>query len=245
MIDKLHKAIRNNNGLYEAIFRRNYLHHQKTNSIWYSLEKTPPLYSNLITLSTEWQPDEIFRSIDLAYEKEKWQSWSIKDSFGVLDLEKYGFKKLFTAEWIYLEFANFKPKPANPYLSYKILTHKEDLSAWRLAWDSDEQLGKEIFVDKLLNDQKVKFVAGYQEDKIVSGCFVNKTDDVLGISNFFPTGEEAEYWSDMINFIFNSIEKLDIVGYEQNETVNKLHPLGFESIGNLSIFIKHQIPLGD
>jgi hypothetical protein len=238
MKGKLHQAIRNNIGLYEVIFNSHNIRFHTTDSIWYCLEDTPPLYSNLITLSKDWIPDDIFRRIDLAYEKEKWGEWSIKDSFGVLDLSNYGFTKLFNAQWIVLEAINFTPRVESQQLHYKILHKEDDLSAWRMAWDSNERLGKEIFNTKLLDDQRVSFIAGYQGEQILSGCFVNKTDDVLGISNFFSPREDGGYWSDMISFIFGSIGWRDIVGFEGNELADKLNSLGFESIGNLTVWLK-------
>jgi hypothetical protein len=238
MKDKLQKAIRNNNGLYEAIFSGHNIKSHRTDSIWYSLEETPPLYSNLITISKDWKPDAIFRAIDLNYEEGKWDKWSLKDSFGVLDLSRHGFTRLFDAQWMYLEAANFIQIEGGQKLRYEILNREDALPAWRSAWDSDERLGEEIFDTKLLADQRVHFVAGYKEEQIVSGCFLNKTDDVLGVSNFFSPGEGIGYWSDMISFICGSIECLDIVGYERNDLVEKLQSLGFESIGNLTVWLK-------
>ena len=100
MQDKLQKAICNNNELYEAILSSQDIKSHKTDSIWYSLENTPPFYSNLVTVSKEWKPDDVFRNIDFNYEKENWEEWSIKDSFAVLDLTEFGFTKLFDAQWM-------------------------------------------------------------------------------------------------------------------------------------------------
>ena len=238
MKNKLGKAISNNNGLYEEIFGSQNIKSQKTDSIWYALEKTPPFYSNLVTLSKDWNPDEIFKTIDLNYEKEKWEEWSIKDSFAVLDLNSYGFEKLFNAQWIYLESSKFIPLVNTKKLRYEIVKNEEVLSAWRIAWDSNEKIGKEIFNSKLLDNPKVHFIAGYDEHQIVSGCFVNKTDDVLGISNFFAPNDDIQYWSGIVSFIFDSIERSDILGYEQNELSAKLQVLGFEKIGNLAVWLK-------
>ncbi len=238
MTDKLQKAIYNNNGLYEAIFSNHNIKSNQTASICYSLEKTPPLYSNLVTFSKDWLPDDIFKSIDLNYEKEKWDEWSIKDSFSVIDLGKYGFTKLFDAQWIYLEATKFIATKENKNLRYEIVNREDILSRWRIAWDSDEQLGKEIFNPKLLGNPRVYFVAGYERKQIVSGCFVNKTDDVLGVSNFFAPNKDTDYWSDIIGFILDSIERVDIVGYERKEVVDKLQSLGFESMGNLTVWLK-------
>lgn len=238
MKDKLQKAIHNNNGLYEAIFSNHHMKFGKTDSIWYSLENAPPLYSNLVTISKNWRPDDIFRSIDLKCEREAWGQWSIKDSYAVLDLGEFGFTKLFDACWIYLEAANFRPAVDSRQLRFEIVNSEEALSAWRLTWDSEERLGKEIFDSKLFDNKRVYFIAGYKAEQIVNGCFVNKTDNVLGISNFFSPNEGVDHWSAIISFIFSSIEHSDLVGYERCEQADKLQSLGFESIGNLTVWLK-------
>jgi hypothetical protein len=238
MQDKLQKAICNNNDLYEAILGSQDINSHKTDSIWYSLEKTPPFYSNLVTVSKEWKPDDVFRKINFNYKRENWEEWTIKDSFAVLDLTEFGFTKLFDAQWMYLESVDFIPTKNSENLHYEIVDKEEILSAWRLVWDSDDQIGKAVFNPKLLNNPKVYIVAGYKDAQIVSGCFVNKTGNVLGISNFFAPDKDVYYWSDVISFIHDSVECLDVVGYERNELVDKLHLLGFESIGNLTVWHK-------
>lgn len=242
MKDKLQKAIYNNNGLYEAIFSGRNITFDKTASIWYSLEKTPPLYSNFVTVCKDWKPDDVFRRIDLNSKKEAWEEWSIKDSFSVLNLSEYGFAKLFDAQWFYLEAADFTPAKKSGNLSYEIVNSEEILSAWRLAWDSDERLGRKIFDPKLLENSSVFFVAGYFERQIVSGCFVNKTAEVLGVSNFFAPGKDICFWSDTVRFIYDSVAPLDIVGYERRNLAGKLRLLGFESTGNLAVWLKKRSP---
>lgn len=238
MKDKLRKAIRNNCGLYEAVFSSRGIGFRSTGSVWYSTVETPPLYSNLITLSGGWKPDAVFRGVDHNYEKEGWEKWSIKDSFAALDLSGEGFTRLFDARWLHLEAARFKPAGEGRRLRYEIVKDEGALSAWRAAWDSDERLGRMIFDARLLDVPRVYFVAGYGEHGIESGCFINQTDDVLGVSNFFSRGGEAAHWSDMIGFVFDAIRPADLVGYERHETADKLHALGFESVGNLTVWLK-------
>lgn len=241
MQNKIKKAIQNNNDLYEIVFKPHRINSHRTNSLWYCLEKTPPLYSNLVSVSADWTPDKIFKTVELNFEREKWERWSIKDSFARLNLKKYGFKKLFDAQWIYLEAANFKPSVGEKKLRYKIADNEKLLSAWRLAWDSDERLGKEIFRLELLDDPNAYFIAGFDDEKIMSGCFINRTDNVLGISNFFALNDNATYWAEMISFVFDSIERADIVGYERRNTVEKLRQLGFEAVGELIVWLKSRI----
>lgn len=236
--EKIQKAIRNNNGLYEAILGSKNIRSERTDSIWYCLEKTPPLYSNLVTISKEWAPDDIFRSIDLNYENERWDKWSIKDSFAALDLGEYGFTKLFDARWMYLEAAEFTPNGKSTELCFEVVKTEDALSAWRKAWDADEEIGWKIFAPELLNDTRVHFIAGYKGNEIAAGCFVNKTSDVLGVSNFFAPDKNINYWAGLIGFIFDRVEHLDIVGYERKETVDRLRSLGFEPAGNLAVWLK-------
>lgn len=229
------KAILNNNDLYEAVFSTHNVKTHQNDSIWYCLEKTPPLYSNIVTVSEDWQPNEIFRTIEANLKIEK---WSIKDSFNRLDLREYGFEKLFDASWIYLEAASFKPLKADSELICKIVESGEELSNWRIAWDADEKLGKQIFNAKILDDPNVFFIAGFDGKKIVSGCLINKTADVLGVSNFFAPDKSLKYWSEIIDFAFVSIEAADIVGYERKDLANELQSLGFETIGDLTVWLK-------
>ncbi|HRH42523.1 MAG TPA: hypothetical protein PKY82_12925 [Pyrinomonadaceae bacterium] len=240
MRDKRQLAIRNNNELYRSIFANHKIVLNRTDLICYTIEKTPLLYSNLVTISKDWAPDEIFEKIDLKFIKENWLEWSIKDSFAVLDLHKYNFLKLFDAQWFYLEAGNFTPTAQSENLSYKIIDNESDLAVWRTIWDSDDKLGKEIFNPKLLNNPLTYFVAGLKDEQIVSGCLINKSDDVLSISNFFAPDKNIDYWSEMISFIFSSIEQTDIVGYQRNDLVDKLKTLGFEAVGNLIVWLKKQ-----
>jgi hypothetical protein len=232
MTPLLQKCINNNISLYEAVFRPLGIGHIKTGSIWYTLKQTPPLYSNLVTLSAGWRPDRLFHDINFGFISTGWDRWSVKDSFGVLDLTGHRFFKLFDAKWIYLDISKFTLAGSGS-LKYENVKTPEILAEWRLAWDADENLGKSIFSDAMLDDPDVWFIAGYDGDSIVSGCLVNASDDVLGISNFF--GPE-DNWSDIISFIRDSIRSADIVGYERE--FEKLRELGFESPGNLSVWVK-------
>lgn len=240
MNGKRQKAIRNNNDLYREIFAAQNIESGNTDTIWYCLEKTPPLYSNLVTISENWQPDKIFGEIDRKFEIEKWDEWSIKDSFGLLNLNRYGFAKLFNAGWIYLEAEKFTPKSESRILRYEIVRSEDALARWKIAWDSDERLGKQIFSAKLLDNPRVFFVAGYDDKKIVSGCFVNRTGDVLGVSNFFSPEKDSVYWSEIISFIFDTKGLLDIVGYERTDLVKDLQALGFKSAGDLIVWLKRK-----
>ncbi|HEY0460167.1 MAG TPA: hypothetical protein VGC97_13600 [Pyrinomonadaceae bacterium] len=238
MNEKLKKAILNNNDLYEAVFSAQNINFRHTELIWYCTEKTPPFYSNLVTISRDWRTDEIFDSIEENFKRGNWEKWSIKDSFAALDLTTRGFRKLFDAQWLYLEAAEFTPADNSLEIEYEIVVSERILADWRKAWDGDEQLGKRIFRSAMLENPKIYFLAGYQNEKIVTGCLVNKTGEAFGISNFFAPDSGVEYWSEMIKFIHAFVNFADLVGYERKGLVKKLQPLGFEAVGDLTVWLR-------
>ena len=236
MYNRLQKAIRNNLNLYELIFDTHQLRYHSTNEIWYSTEIAPRLYSNLITISEGWVPDDTLQIIDNAYKNQPRKQWSIKDSFAMLNLEDLGFIKRFTAQWIYLDSAKFIPQPQYKQLEYQIIQDEAELTIWKQGWGTYEEPGEEIFLPGLLNLPTVKFIAGYHQGQLLSGCLVNKTDGVFGISNFFSPSDDPGYWTDMLQFIFNEIEKNDVVGYEGDDVLENLKTIGFQSIGRLIVW---------
>jgi len=67
---------------------------------------------------------------------------------------------------------------------------------------------------------------------------LNKSDDVIGVSNFFVPVKTETIWSDLVQFIQNQFGPVDVVGYEDAETVSKIKSIGFESVGDLTVWLK-------
>jgi hypothetical protein len=238
MNEKLRKAIANNNDLYRVIFEQYQIKSQNNDFSWYCLEETLPLYSNLVTTSKDWKPDEIFHQIDSNFKLEGWSEWSIKDSFGEGDLTEFGFSKLFEASWFYLEPKSFVPLSEKTELHYEIVKSEQILGEWKLCWDADRELGNKIFTPQLLLNKDVFFIAGFSDKQICSGCFINETEGVLGVSNFFAPDKSIIYWAEIIQFIYKLVGHQDIVGYERQSTVENLKIIGFEEEGNLKVWLK-------
>lgn len=240
MNTKLKLAIQNNNDLYKAVFDAQHIPSSIDEDKWYCVQKVPPYYSNIVTRSENWKPDSIFEQIDSASLSENWDSWSIKDSFQTLDLSSHGFNKLFDAEWMYLTAANFMALESEPKVIYKILENIEELSEWRLAWDSNKEIGEQIFYEEMLGNSNVKFLAGYKDNQLITGCLINKTESIYGISNFFAPDESVEWWSMIVSYLYTSLGKIDLVGYERSALLKQLANLGFENIGNLTVWLKNR-----
>lgn len=234
---KLHKAINNNIGLYASIFGSRALTFQQTDDVWYSFDQAPPLYSNLISISRSWEPDDddIMQNLIRGFQNDHWSKLSVKDSFNVLDLTPFGFAKLFDASWVYRETHMELPPSSSSGIEYKPVKDENTFEAWEVAWSAKEEdeFGKQIFDISLLADPNLTFLAGFESGQIVSGCLLNRTDDVLGLSNVFAPNDDPTNTIEMIAAINKYLGTVDIVGYQQNVDLDN----GFESVGELSVWL--------
>ena len=64
-------------------------------SLWFALERSPPLYPDAVTLAPDVGGDTVARAVVPG------SGCSVKDSFAALDLRTHGFEVLFDARWIY------------------------------------------------------------------------------------------------------------------------------------------------
>jgi hypothetical protein len=238
MENKRKKAINNNLALYKAVFSSHDKQLQVTEDVYYLEEKTPPLYSNLVTRTASWTPDEEFKTIDQNCSVQGWKEWSIKDSFQCLDLTGFGFEKLFDSKWLYLEATNFV-KPDLPLsIDFRVANNNSDLLSWIETWGEGLELGKQIYNEKLLTNPDIIFVTGYVNEKPKYVALLNKSDDVVGISNFFVPENTREIWTELISWVHGEFGKVDIVGYEDTDMLSKIASLGVEEVGDLTVWIK-------
>jgi hypothetical protein len=237
MSARLETVIRNNNDLYEAVFKSQGIFFERTDAIWCSRSKVPPYYSNIVTRSCAWRPDATFEEITATAGREHWRTCSIKDSFDVLDLSDNGFSRLFTSKWIYLPEKSFTPSKAAPAVEFRLAADEGDLLLWRSAWEPDLALSAQIFGPSMLRDPTVHFVLGYEDERLVCGCLINRTDHVLGVSNFFSPSDDATYWSSTLEFLHSAVGRYDVVGYESFDLSEELQVLGFECVGDLTVWL--------
>jgi hypothetical protein len=231
-LTKLEKAIRNSEGLYTSVFKAHGIELQRNEEIYYCTEKVPPLNSNICTKSPAWQPDDIFEAVTATAKKEGWESWSIKDSFACLPLEERGFKKLFDAQWLYIPTK--KSRLIEPhYLSFEPVLGDADLERWVTLWGEE----KDLYTSLMLGDPDLFFVIGKAHGEERFAALLNRTDNVIGVSNFFPHSNIAGRWSDLLHYIYEAWGPIDVVGYERKEVLDALIPLGAENVGNLTIWI--------
>lgn len=201
-----------------------------TDDIWLNGDQVPIYYPNAVTLTGNAvvaQSKAIERLIGTRN-----GPWSVKDSFNNLDLSALGFHKLFDAEWLLV------PETSEQVaVKWAVVDTYAALTEWETAWGSGESSG--LFMAELLNDERVRFIAIYEDEKIVAGAILNSSEQIVGISNiFYPAASAQHYLRNIVNISKQLFPNMPIVGYESGSELSLAKETGFTSIGSLSVWLK-------
>lgn len=214
--------------------------------MWLNRSPSPPYYSNAVTTdprATPAQIDRVARMLDLPLPR----PWTIKDGFHVLDLSPQRFEILFEAEWVGMPADQRVAGAALPGLRWSAVGDDAGLLAWERAWrgsnDAADAAGLErLFAPSLLADPDIRFLAGWDGQRIIAVVIANRTDDgsgpVVGISNIVLGGADAErYRAGAVAAVQEVFPGLPLVGYERGADLVAMSALGFRSLGPLRVWI--------
>ncbi len=203
---------------------------------WLSRGAAPPGYPNLVTL--EPSPEPAMAAVRELAELRPDTSLAVKDSFAVLALESAGFRVLFDAEWI-LRPAHLCPLPSHaPGVRLLPVRSASALSAWEDAW-GESRGGARVFLPSLLQRSDVAFLAALDaEDRVVAGAVANRSENAVGISNFFARDEpRRSLRAACVDAIIRQFPGLCLVGYEAGDDLAETLSLGFEPLGPLRVWV--------
>jgi hypothetical protein len=197
---------------------------------WTSRTRTPPGYPDAVTLVRHLSVPELLARIDTSV------GCSIKDSFASLDMADYGFRVLFDAQWIVLRAAAIPPCP--DVTRWEVVRDEDGLAAWERAWRGAEGPAG-VFRTELLEHDPVSVLAVRAGSGVVAGAVLNRSSDVVGISNFFtrdPGG--AANWSGCLALASTFFPGCTFVGYESGPTLVAARTVGFDVVGPLRVWIR-------
>jgi hypothetical protein len=237
--DRNIRAARNNAEWCDAVCRAHGNPGEFHDDIWLNRNSVPRFYPNAGTLAEPSRRQ--LALIDELIAARLSPGWALKDSFSMLDLESRGFRMLFDAEWIYLPVPRVKDiASTRASARWEIVRTDLALAEWESAWceaagDSDKD---RIFLAPLLENKDVAVVAGFGDRNIVAGAIANRSDGVVGWSNFFaPAAEIFDHATASLATIARVFPGLAIVGYEHGNDLRNARSIGFESIGPLRVWI--------
>ena len=209
-------AVRNNVEWCDAMCRAHGIAGEADDDAWIWPVRTPPYYPDAVTLRPSGSAAAVLARIDAG------PGCSIKDSFATLHLP--GFEVIVEGSWLY--------RPSGPArgAEWSAVTASE-LPEWERAWGEPRGL----FVPALLAN--AQFVAARSGGRIVAGAILNRSDDVVGISNVFG-GD----WAGAAATAARLYPGMPLVGYAAGDDLAAASRQGFEVVGPLRVWMRVDRP---
>jgi len=197
---------------------------------WVARRRSPDLYPDVVTLLPGAAAEDVLRMADDG------PGCSVKDSFGTLDLARWGFDELFQAHWIFRDSVTSSagfPSTETP-TTWSVVEAEEDLAAWAVVHGAGD-----TFRGELVRDPSVRVLAAHGPNGLTAGAIANRTPSCVGATNVFTTSmSTVEAWSGIIEILASCFPSLPLVGYEHGEDLEAALASGFTEIGSLRIWLR-------
>lgn len=220
-------AARNNAEWCAAVWKAHGLTVGQRHGLWFCAEETPQFYPNVVTVDPAADPDLQVAFIRSLVERSDFE-FSVKDSFASLPLATAGLTPLFSATWLWLEPGD--PPPLQEGTSWRRIDAAE-LMRWERAWRGDEEADGRVFPDRLLDDDQVHVIGGFDsQGQIVAGAIAYRTADAIGLTNVF--GSQGQ----VIAALTSLLPPAPVVAYQPGEDLSQARRRGFLPLGPLTVW---------
>jgi len=202
-------------------------------ALWSSPVRPPPFYPDAVTLLPKITVERVLSSIDAS------EGCGVKDSFASLDLGSAGLQPLFRAEWL-VRMPAKGHRAVPPHWS--AIGGEAELRIWEASW-GEVPGGSNFFRPALLDDERVAVLASHTGDRIVAGAIANRSTTVVGLSNVFDVAGDLESaWTAGAATAAALWGDMPIVSYDSGDSLDAAHDAGFESVGELVVWVNAATP---
>lgn len=183
--------------------------------MWVNAAIVPRFYPNAVTLAVgETALEEQRTTVEILQKSNLPGRWSVKDSFGTLDLSRRGFDLLFDAKWIRSVMPAEGP-------SSDIVWEREDKGEGLPVGDPDFAMFK-----------------GRRGFKVVAGFMLYRAEDVVGVSNVVAEAADAPaVWRSLTLLAAQTFPRLPLVGYESGRELDAALKSGFDAGDTLRVWV--------
>ena len=213
-------------------------------AVWVNAAPSPRFYANVITLR-EGAHAEVEAAVG-RLDGRLDAGWGIKDSFAQLDLRDRGFAILFDAAWLWRDAAaRGAVRRRDDGLSWTAASADGDLADWERAWEphlgdaATARADRRQFPPALLACDRIVFVAGRRDGRVVAGGVLNADAGVVGVSNVFaPPADLAACWARLVHEATTRFPGLPQCTYDRAPDTAQPLAQGFEFAGPLRVWLR-------
>lgn len=208
-------AARNNARWCDAVCRAHGRAGRFLPHMWVNAAVVPRFYPNAVTLAVgDTAIEEQLTTVEILLKSNLPGRWSVKDSFGTLDLSRRGFDLLFDATWIRSVMPVEGP-------SSDIVWTREDKGEGLPVGDPDFAMFK-----------------GRRGFKVVAGFMLYRAEEVVGLSNVVAEAADASaVWRSLTLLAAQTFPRLPLVGYESGDELKAAVTSGFQAGDTLRVWV--------
>ena len=239
---KVIRAAQNNSQWCDAICRSHKVPGEFHDTYWINHGKVPPYTSKFIALAGSAHAATQLAAIRSLISSEPESLFSVKDAFQCLDLASLGFRVLFDATWIYWTPGGALPVDPAEGLEWSVVEDSDALLGWELAWRGSPANAAvdgtpSVFVPTLLQEPGVHFLTGKRGDAIVASAALNRTGDVVGLSNVFTgIAGVGPLFPGCVRLAQALFPGVPIVGYARGDDLFAAEKAGFARVHGLTVW---------
>jgi hypothetical protein len=220
-------AVRASLAWYEDVFRVHRIPTRYERGLWSALGEPPRWHSAAKTVHPDVSAERVLGAV------KEFESCSVADSFGTLDLGEHEFHQWFGATWLFraavVNSTSLWPD------GWSVVSDDDELAAWNTAQDTTG-----VLVADLLQHPRFTFLVRRASEQLVAGAVLHRADDAVELSNTWARGDEA----DEIHSMLQCAEVLDpglpVVGYSRNETLRTYTDAGFSALGPQLVWVRER-----
>lgn len=232
-------AARNNALWCDAVCSAHGVPGEFLESVWLNRHGTPRYYPDVVTLRSDTEaPLQTIAALVASFRD---GGWAVKDSFRCLDLEPLGFSVLFEAEWIGMRSPVADARYDDAGLEWRAVAGGAGLIDWEREWAGANAgpADPRVIPDRLQPHADLRFLLALDDGVPVCGGALNRGAGVVGLSNVFASGVEPDMaWNGLVREAVKSFPDLPLVGYERGQDLVAARRAGFESMGEMRVWLR-------
>ncbi len=224
MDPRLRTAVEASRRWYDDVFGLHGTPVHVERGLWTALGPPPPFHSAAKTLMPGVDAVRAVRAVDA------FEHCAVADSFGDLELDRYGFDLLIDATWVHRAPS---PHPTTQLpTGWSVVDTPQSLAEWSVAHDYVDVLPPAV-----LQHPRFTILACHRDGRMVGGGVTHQGDGDVGVSNAWGVGSAAAS-GDLLAAASALHPGRAFTDYDEGAELDALLAAGFTALGPQRVWVR-------